>query len=101
MLNTGVSLGLLPGLSLWVYVILLVALVAYALKMRELWGRIGVGLIILGGCGNLANRIMYGGVIDNLSFFGLFYNNIWDWMIGVGVGVYGLQVFRQTAGRKF
>lgn len=100
MLNTGISFGLMPGLSLWVYGLVIVLLVIYAVKMRELWGRIGVGFIILGGSGNLASRIIYGGVVDNLSFFGLFYNNVWDWMIGVGVGIYGLQFFLKTVGRK-
>jgi lipoprotein signal peptidase len=66
-------------------------LIIYAVKMRELWRRVGVGLIIVGGIGNLVSRLQYGGVLDNLSFFGLFYNNIWDWIIAVGVLVYLIQ----------
>lgn len=94
MLNTGVSFGLLPGVSPVLLGIILLALIIYALKMRELWGRIGVGLIVLGGTGNLVSRLMNGGVVDNLNFFGLFYNNMWDWMIGVGVVVYVFHVYK-------
>lgn len=94
MLNRGISFGVWPGIPVWVIVLVLLGLLVYVVvpagagKMRELWGRVGLGLIILGGAGNLVSRLMYGGVIDNLNFFGLFYNNIWDWMIGVGVGIY-------------
>ena len=73
MLNKGVSFGLLPSLPIWLFVVILVCLIIYAVKMRELVGRIGLGMIIVGGIGNLISRIVYGGVVDNLSFFGIFY----------------------------
>jgi lipoprotein signal peptidase len=95
MINTGVSFGLLPGLSWIILLGVLVGLTIYAVKMRELWGRIGIGMIIVGGAGNLTQRLIYGGVVDNLNFFGLFYNNVWDYVIVVGVGICLVQVFRR------
>lgn len=87
-INMGVSFGLFKGISAWVIVIVLLGLVVYALKMRELWGRVGVGLIVLGGVGNLVSRVKYGGVVDNLNFLGLFYNNVWDYLIVIGAIIY-------------
>ena len=96
MLNQGVSFGLLPGLSPWILGLVLFGLIIYAVKMRELWGKIGIGLIIIGGIGNLVSRMMYGGVLDYWNFLGIFYNNVWDWIIGVGVVVYLFQAFRRN-----
>lgn len=85
MLNQGVSFGLLPGFSPWILGLVLVGLIIYAVKVRELWGRIGIGLIIVGGLGNLVSRIVHGGVLDYWNFLAIFYNNVWDWLIAVGV----------------
>ena len=89
MLNSGVSFGLLPNVSNWVIGLVLVALIFYAGKMRELWGRVGIWLMIIGGAGNLYSRVIYGGVSDNLDFFGLVYNNVADYLIFIGLVVYG------------
>lgn len=93
MINNGISFGLLPGISTWILIGVLVGLIIYAVKMRELWGRVGVGLVIAGGMGNLVQRTMYGGVIDNWNFFGLFYNNVWDYLIFIGGVIYGYTYF--------
>lgn len=93
MLNRGISFGMFGGVSVWFLGIVICLLVVYAVKMRELWGRVGVGLIILGGIGNLVSRIIYGGVVDNLNFFGLFYNNVWDYLIFAGLLLYGYTYF--------
>lgn len=96
MLNRGVSFGLLPGISNILIGVVIVALVIYALKMRELIGRLGLGLMIIGGLGNLYQRVMYGGVVDNLNFFGLFYNNVFDYLIVGGAVVLIFEYFRTT-----
>lgn len=62
--------------------------------MRELIGRVGILMIVIGGTGNLISRVKYGGVVDNLSFFGIFYNNVWDYLIFIGIVIYILQSFR-------
>lgn len=88
MLNRGVSFGLWPGISNFIIGFILVSLIVYAVKVRELIVRLGLGLMIVGGSGNLYERIVYGGLRDNLNFFGLFYNNVWDYLIVGGVVVY-------------
>lgn len=97
MLNNGISFGLFGNIPLWIVVVVWICLLVCAVKMRELWERVGVGMVLVGGAGNLASRVWYGGVVDNWSFFGLFYNNVWDWIIGVGVVIY----LGQLVGRKF
>lgn len=94
MLNLGSSFGLFPNLPLLIYPIVLIGLIVVAVKMRELWGRIGIILMIVGGGGNLFSRLRYGGVVDNWNFFGLFYNNVWDYLIFIGILVYIVQGFR-------
>jgi len=102
MINPGISFGLLPGLPNWIFIILILGLgitavlPAQAGKMRELWGRVGIVLIIAGGAGNLVSRSVNGGVVDNLAFFGLFYNNVWDYLIVSGVIVYLFQIWRNN-----
>jgi len=101
MINQGISFGLLPGLPNWIFIILLLALGIYAVKMRELWGRVGLTLIIVGGVGNLVSRYVSGGVVDNWQFFGLFYNNIWDWIIATGVIVFVISTHKAWPRRHY
>jgi lipoprotein signal peptidase len=88
MLNQGISFGLFQGVSVWVVGIIWIGLLVYAVKMRELWGRVGMGLILLGGAGNIISRVVYGGVVDNWNFLGILHNNGWDYLIFAGVIVY-------------
>ncbi len=85
MLNKGISFGFLPGISNVLIALVLIGLIVYAVKVRELIVRLSLGLMVIGGSGNLYQRIMYGGVVDNLNFFGLFYNNVFDYLIVIGV----------------
>ena len=88
MLNKGISFGFLPGISNVLIALVLIGLIVYAVKVRELIVRLGLGLMIAGGMGNLCQRVMYGGVVDNLNFFGLFYNNVFDYLIVSGVIIF-------------
>ena len=96
MLNKGISFGFLPGISNILIGAVIVVLIFYALKVRELIVKIGLGLMITGGMGNLYLRVMYGGVVDNLNFFGLFYNNVFDYLIVGGAVVLICEYFRTT-----
>jgi len=89
MLNQGVSFGLFYGIPVWLIGLIWISLLIYALKMRELWERIGVGIILAGGFGNIISRLVHGAVVDNFNFFGLLYNNVWDYIIFFGVLIYG------------
>ena len=85
MVNEGVAFGIWQGIPVWVVGVIWLVLAVSALKMRELWERIGVILILMGGGMNIFDRIRYGGVVDNLNFLGLVYNNVWDYVIVTGV----------------
>jgi len=45
--------------------------------------------ILVGGITNQLSRFVWGGVVDYLSFGGLFYNNLADYLIILGVVGYG------------
>lgn len=94
MLNKGISFGFLPGISNILIGVVIVSLIVYAVKVRELIVKLALGLMITGGIGNLYLRVMYGGVVDNLNFFGLFYNNVFDYLIGGGAVVYIFSVWK-------
>jgi signal peptidase II len=96
MLNKGISFGFLPGISNILIGVVIVVLVVYAVKVRELIVKLALGLMIIGGIGNLYQRVMYGGVVDNLNFFGLFYNNVFDYLIVGGVVALICEYFRTT-----
>lgn len=89
--NSGITFGIFRGLPVYVIVAVLFALIVYAVYVREIMERIAILFIIIGGSGNVYMRIRYGSVIDNLNFFGILYNNVWDYLIGVGVVLYGVQ----------
>ncbi len=93
MINKGITLGLFPDISILILCAVWVGVVIYAVKVRELWGRIGLGLIALGGGMNLYSRFVYGGVRDPWSLLGLLYNNGADYMIFFGIVIYGYTYF--------
>lgn len=98
--NTGVALGWGIGIPVWVVGVVLLVVIVVAVKTRELWGRVGLGMLIVGGAANLYLRIKYGGVVDNLSLFGILYNNVWDYLIVGGMLVYGYTFFGKSANRR-
>lgn len=105
MLNKGVSFGLFPDIPiqmvvfLWGAMFLYVSYLFIAGKMRELLEGVGMGLVLIGGAGNIVNRIQYGGVKDNLVLFGVLHNNIWDYLIGLGVIIFLYSAYK-TWSRK-
>jgi lipoprotein signal peptidase len=92
-LNSGVAFGLWEGIPLWVVGIAHLILIICAVKTRQLLARTGLFLMVIGGAGNLWLRFTYGGVIDTLSLTGLIYNNVWDYLILLGLIVYGYTSF--------
>ena len=90
--NYGISFGI-DGTFFIVLSIIFVLLFLY-LNIKEWRGpakssafrRAGIGLIFIGGAANLIERMILGYVRDywNFLYSGL-YNNINDWIIGIGV----------------
>lgn len=98
MVNEGVAFGLWRGIPIWVVGIVWMALFILALKMRELWERIGAIFILIGGSMNIYDRFRYGGVVDNLNFANVLYNNVWDYLIVAGLLIYGYSYFVRRRG---
>lgn len=91
MLNKGIAFGLWSDIPIWVVTIALLALIVCAVKTREMWGRIGILFILLGGSANLVMRYIYGGVVDGWQIGGILYNNFWDYLIVIGLGIFTIQ----------
>lgn len=106
MLNKGIAFGWAEGIPDWVGILTVSLLVYFAVKTREIIGRVGLGLVIAGGLVNTYQRVFLGGVVDNLPMFGLGYNNLADYLIFFGIVLYGYSYHRTTrklgnsAGRK-
>lgn len=98
MLNTGVAFGMAQGMPFWVGLLAISLLLLCALKTRELWGRVGIGLIVVGGAMNTYQRLTTGAVVDNLPMFHFGYNNFADYLIFFGVLVYGYTYFVRRRG---
>lgn len=64
-----------------------------ALKTRELWERVGLSLVFIGGCLNFIQRLRYGYVIDPWPLGSLGYNNFADYLIFFGLVIYGYTYF--------
>ncbi|MBP9702607.1 signal peptidase II [Candidatus Woesebacteria bacterium] len=100
MLNKGIAFGWAEGLPDWVGILTLCLLMFCAVKTRELYGRIGLGLVITGGLVNTYQRVYLGGVVDNLPMFGLGYNNLADYLIFFGIFLYGYSYFVRRPGHR-
>lgn len=68
-----------------VVAILLVAVTIYFLKLKS--NKFAIAMLVIGGTVNIINRqfINYGCVYDDINFFGLFYNNVYDLLICTGI----------------
>lgn len=76
------------GVSVNNFVFWLAALVLCGWLYREkMW------ILLAGGLANILSRFIWGGVVDYWSFFGLFYNNLADYMLFFGVVFYGYSYF--------
>ncbi len=67
--NTGIAFGLLSGASEWVGVAAVLAAAWLVLHHRHRWDdspviRVGMGMVLGGAVGNLADRVRYGYVVD-------------------------------------
>ncbi len=79
--NYGISFGISGPFFIGLSVILVILFLFLAIKKGK-----GYWLIFIGGFLNLSERIIFGYVRDYWNFLGLgLYNNVNDWIIGVGV----------------
>jgi len=81
--NYGISFGV--DFDFLVLIIIILILI-----LGYFWWKdpiIGLGIILIGGVINLIDRLYLGYVRDYWHFF-LVYNNLADWLIGIGVGLF-------------
>jgi signal peptidase II len=88
-LNTGISFGLQPELSIWFFIVLL-AIIIFSFqtffKTKTLLFELSKTLFFAGAIGNLIDRVFLGGVRDWLSLPLLgFSNNLADVWITIGI----------------
>jgi len=80
-LNFGISFGI----EIDKYFVLLLIILLLVVLWRQMNKDYGIYLVFVGGLINLFDRLRFVGVRDYWNFFGLFYNNINDWLIAIGV----------------
>ena len=102
--NTGISFSLFNSgetTTIAILIIIQLSIVAFLLwTMRESETRlmaVGIGLIVGGAFGNIADRLHYGAVVDFLDFHAAGYHfptfNLADTCITIGVGLWLLDAF--------
>lgn len=94
MVNRGISFGWWQGIPVWVVIAVLGVVVVFFVKARRRWERVGLGLVMIGGGGNIVQRLVYGGVVDPLRLGPYLSNNVWDYLIALGVVVYSAALYR-------
>jgi|SRR3989344_3786164 len=116
--NNGISFDLFSNLPINFHILIfsLLSIVFYLLSFKRKWhtfarlpasadkaelssgmssARQEFTLIYMGGLDNLIDRVIYGGVVDYINFFGLFKNNLGDIMIFVGFLMFIFTVARR------
>lgn len=94
--NRGVTFGMLNRLHAWqphilaaVAVVICVLLMRWLFEATTMWMGLGLGLIMGGALGNVADRLQHGAVVDFLDFHAFGYHwytfNLADSAIVVGV----------------
>lgn len=101
--NPGGAFGILPN-HRWLFVLVAVVVIAVVVWIERRWhpdwvGRIGLGLLLGGALGNLADRVIAGTVVDYVYFkiinFPVF--NLADVSIDVGILVLILRSLKPAA----
>ncbi len=96
--NKGVTFGFFNDFSAWmpyvligVAVAILLLLLAWLYKAPSIYAALGLGLVMGGAIGNVADRLQYGAVLDFLDFHLMGYHwytfNLADSAIVCGVGL--------------
>lgn len=90
LLNDGIAFSI--PLPFWAFITFSIAVLgslgwfgARAFRLREWFGLLAIGWIIVGAASNIADRIYYGGVVDYLQILFPSVMNIADGMILAGV----------------
>jgi lipoprotein signal peptidase len=89
--NRGISWGWGGGVSSWLaggaFLILF-----FLTKKANFFG---IKLMLLGGAINLLDRMIFGVVRDYWLFFAGVYNNVADWVIGFGLFIFVIELWKR------
>jgi lipoprotein signal peptidase len=99
-LNCNYPFGQIIELKHYVFlaVLLLVLVCFFYLRKvkRSRLGDVGLTLVVAGSMVNIYEWVRIGCVRDYINFAGLFYNNIQDIVIVIGIGLLSLSIWKQT-----
>lgn len=87
--NYGISFSLNGNIFLFLNFFFILFLTWY--WYRQINFELGLSLVLVGGWINMINRLKFGFVPDYWDFFG-FYNNLADWVIGIGVLIFFIEL---------
>jgi lipoprotein signal peptidase len=62
---------------------------------RSRAGDTGLIIFLVGTGGNLVERISFGCVGDHINFFGIFYFNVWDLLVSLGIILIGWAIWKR------
>lgn len=67
-----------------------------AINLYVFRGKLGMSVLASAALVNIADRIRFGGVRDYWNFMGLWVNNINDWIIGVGIVILLIEIWKEN-----
>ena len=90
-INKGMSFGInLEAVQNWLMMLVL------AINLYVFRGKLGMSVLASAALVNIADRIRFGGVRDYWNFMGLWVNNINDWIIGVGIVILLIEIWKEN-----
>ena len=92
-LNKGISFGGLSEKGVWVGIFSALVVVCLLKIFRAKYGAV---VMAAGAWANLIDRCLYSGVRDYCNFLGLFWNNINDWVIGWGMVILLIEIWKEN-----
>lgn len=100
-LSFGMPISRVPLITLsFVILTIFVGMLFQTLRQKAYGKALGLLFILAGGITNTLNRLIFGCVHDFLPFFGLFQNNIADWLITIGTVILIISLFQKHPQHK-
>lgn len=94
--NYGISFGI-NGMFFIILNVLFVLLITVIFIRLDFWS---LGFLVIGGWVNFIDRIRFGYVRDYWQF-GMVYNNLADWMIGLGIILFLINLYGKKNTNNF
>lgn len=92
-LNSGASFGSFEGGGV---ILLVLNLVFIGILLKFFGTKLGAFLMVAGAVGNIMDRVLFGAVRDYWDFLGLFWNNLNDWFIALGMLILLIEIWKEN-----